>query len=81
MELQKTKEYKYEAGSLVGFVQQLASNILPHGYWFYCMGVVPDDKCLDRVDRKLLSKYQIAISRQQRARRKATRPTDYPADD
>ena len=72
MELQKTKEYKYEAGSLVGFVQQLASNILPHGYWFYCMGVVPDDKCLDRVDRKLLSKYQIAISRQQRARRKAT---------
>lgn len=71
LESQKPNTYKYEAASLVGFVQQLASNILPHGYWFYCMGVVPDSKCLDRVDHKLLTKYQIAISRQQRARRKA----------
>lgn len=63
-------EYRCVATSLEGFVQQLGSNILPHGYWFYVTGCVPADKDPEAVDRKLIEKYGVAISRQQRARRK-----------
>jgi len=63
-------EYRCVATSLEGFVQQLASNILPHGYWFYVTGVVPAAKDPAAVDQKLMEKYGVAISRQQRARRK-----------
>ena len=62
--------YRYLTTSLTGFVQQLACNVLPHGYWFYVMGVVPDSKDPEAIDRKLLAKYGVEISRQQRARRK-----------
>jgi hypothetical protein len=65
-------EYRCEATSLEGFVQQLASNILPHGYWFYVTGRVPDGKDPQAVDEKLIAKYGVALSRQQRARRKVT---------
>jgi len=51
-------------------VQQLACNYLPHGYWFYVTGHVPEGKCPTAVDRKLMAKYGIGLSRQQRARRK-----------
>src|SRR5262245_21679936 len=63
-------EYRCAATTLEGFVQQLASNILPHGYWFYVTGRVPEGKDCDAVDRKLVEKYGVQISRQQRARRK-----------
>jgi hypothetical protein len=63
-------EYRCVTTSLEGFVQQLASNILPHGYWFYVSGRVPERKEPETVDRKLIEKYGIGISRQQRARRK-----------
>jgi hypothetical protein len=63
-------EYKCEATSVEGFVQQLAANYLPHGYWFYVTGVVPEGKDPRMVDAKLLSKYGVSLSRQARARRK-----------
>lgn len=63
-------QYRYLATSLTGFVQQLSCNILPHGYWLYVTGLVPDSKDPLAVDAKLLDRYGIAISRQQRARRK-----------
>lgn len=63
-------EYRYEATSVEGFIQQLACNYLPHGYWFYVSGWVPEGKCPESVDRKLTAKYGICISRQSRARRK-----------
>ena len=63
-------EYRCVVTSLEGFVQQLGSNILPHGYWFYVTGRVPAEKDPEAVDRKLIEKYGIAIFRQQRARRK-----------
>lgn len=63
-------EYRCVAASVEGFVQQLASNILPHGYWFYVTGHVPDGKSPEAVDQKLVERYGLAISRQQRARRK-----------
>ncbi|MCY2968472.1 MAG: hypothetical protein NT069_33410 [Planctomycetota bacterium] len=68
----ETVNYRCEATSLEGFVQQLASNILPHGYWFYVSGRVPTGKDPRAIDYKLIAKYGIDLSRQQRARRKAT---------
>lgn len=51
-------------------MQMLASNYLPHGYWFYVTGHVPAGKDPAAIDQKILEKYGIALSRQQRARRK-----------
>jgi hypothetical protein len=64
-------EYRCVATSVAGFVQQLVCCYLPHGYWFYVSGSVPQDKDPSSVDKKLLAKYGIGISRQSRARRKA----------
>ena len=55
---------------MTGFVQQLACCYLPHGYWFYATGRVPENKDPLAVDRTLIEKYGIGISRQARARRK-----------
>lgn len=63
-------KYRYEAKSIEGFVQILASNYLPHGYWFYVTGRVPPGKSPEKIDQKLTQKYDIALSRQQRWRRK-----------
>lgn len=63
-------EYRCEATSLEGFIQQLAVNYLPHGYWFCVRGEVPAGKDPAAVDRKLLDRYGIELSRWARARRK-----------
>jgi len=63
-------EHRYEIDSREGLVQYLAANLLPHGYWFYVTGRVPDGKDPFRIDAKLIAKYGVALSRQQRARRK-----------
>ena len=63
-------EYRHVTTSKEGFVQMLASNYLPHGYFFYITGRIPDGKDPQTIDEKLLSKYGIELSRQQRARRK-----------
>jgi hypothetical protein len=63
-------QYRCEAKSVAGFVQQLACCYLPHGYWFYVTGWVPEQKTPETVDEKLIEKYGIGISRQSRARRK-----------
>ena len=64
-------EYRCVATSIRGFVQQLVSCYLPHGYWFYVCGCIPEGKCPLAVDEKLIDRYGIGISRQSRARRKA----------
>jgi hypothetical protein len=64
-------EYRCVAASVTGFVQQLASCYLSHGYWFYVSGLVPERKDPRGVDAKLIEKYGIGISRQSRARRKS----------
>lgn len=63
-------EYRWEAASITGFVQQLACNYLPHGYWFYVSGRIPEGKSIAATDQKLTDKYQIAMNRAQRSRRK-----------
>jgi hypothetical protein len=62
--------YRCQATSVEGFVQALACNYLPHGYWFCVCGVIPEAKDPERVDQKLIDKYRIAVSRQGRVRRK-----------
>lgn len=37
-------EYKYEVTSLVGFLQRVATHLLPKGYYFFVQGNVPDGK-------------------------------------
>lgn len=64
-------EYRCVCTSVEGFVQQLVTCYLPHGYWFYVSGRVPDGKNPQDVDCKLLGKYGMEQSRQSRARRKA----------
>lgn len=63
-------KYRYETTSLEGFIQQLACNYIPHGYWFYVAGWVPEGKSPASIDQKLTQKYGVCISRQSRARRK-----------
>ncbi len=63
-------KYKYLCASENGFVQQLAVAYVNHGYWFYVTGTIPNNKNAVLVDRKLIEKYNIAISKWARARRK-----------
>jgi hypothetical protein len=62
--------YLCETTSIEGFVQLLACNYLPHGYWFYVTGCVPSGKDPRRIDAKLVEKYEIDVSRAARSRRK-----------
>ena len=63
-------EYRCVATSVEGFVQQLAVAYVTHGYWFYVVGEIPEGKDPAAVDRKLVERYGIAISKWARARRK-----------
>jgi hypothetical protein len=62
--------YRHIATSEAGFVQQLAVGYVNHGYWFYVTGCVPDHKQPELIDQKLIEKYDIAVSKWVRARRK-----------
>jgi hypothetical protein len=63
-------KYQYLCASENGFVQQLAVAYVNHGYWFYVTGIVPQNKNALLVDGKLMEKYNVAISKWARARRK-----------
>lgn len=62
--------YRHVAASENAFVQQLAVAYVNHGYWYYVTGTIPGHKDVEKVDQKLLEKYNIAISKWARARRK-----------
>ena len=64
-------EYRCEATSVEGFVQQLAVGYMARGYYFYVQGEVPEGKDLRRLDEKLISKYGVALGKGARCRRKA----------
>lgn len=63
-------EYRCEAASVEGFVQQLAVALVGRGYFFYVTGFVPEGKDPAAVDRKLVEKYGIGVSKWARSRRK-----------
>ena len=62
--------YRCEATTLEGFVQQLAVGYISRGYWFYSAGFIPERKNPSVVDEKLIARYDIAMSKWARARRK-----------
>ena len=63
-------DYRCEATSVSGFVQMLACNYLPHGYWWYVTGRVPAGRDPRGIDAKLIARYGIDVSRFSRSRRK-----------
>ena len=63
-------EYRHEATSVTGFVQQLACHYLPHGFRWYVTGMIPEHKNPTITDQRLLDRYGVAISKRQRARNK-----------
>jgi hypothetical protein len=63
-------QYRCVASSPEGLVQQVAVCYLRHGYWYYVAGWIRPGKDPEEVDRKLIEKYQIAISERTRAHRK-----------
>jgi hypothetical protein len=64
-------EYRCEATSIAGFVQQLAVAYVGRGYFFYVKGEIPERKDPRAVDLRIVEKYNIAVRKTARARRKA----------
>ena len=62
--------YKYEVTSEIGFLQRIATHLLPKGYFFFVQGTLPDGKNPSALDAKLLAKYDVAKSEGARRWRK-----------
>jgi hypothetical protein len=62
--------YRYEARSVTAFIQQLAVSYVARGHYYYVTGVVPDRKDPRATDLKILSQYEIDVSRSTRCRRR-----------
>lgn len=62
--------YRCVAHSRDGFVHYLVTSLVCRGYWFYVTGRIPDGKDAESIDRKLTEKYDCAISKAARWRRK-----------
>ena len=65
------KEYRCEATSLEGFIQQLGVCYVGRGYFYYVTGIVPDEKDPRVIDQKLIEKYDITWKKWKRAYRKS----------
>jgi len=64
-------DYKYEVTSLTGFLQRIATHLLPKGYYFFVQGTLPEGKDPRTLDAKLLAKYDVAKSEGARRWRKS----------
>jgi len=62
--------YRCVATSVAGFVQQLAVCYVGRGYYFYVRGGIPAHKDPTAIDRKLVERYGIAVSKWNRCRRR-----------
>jgi hypothetical protein len=62
--------YRCVATSVAGFVQQLAVCYVGRGYYFYVRGGIPTHKDPAAIDRKLVERYGIAVSKWTRCRRR-----------
>ena len=66
----RTMKYRYKTESVHGTIQLIAASYLRHGFYWYVTGSIPKGKDPEVVDRKLIAKYQIAVSEWERRRRK-----------
>lgn len=62
--------YRCEATSVVGFVQQFSCCYVRHGYHYYVVGEIPPKKEPLEVDARIVERYGIGLSKFARARRK-----------
>lgn len=62
--------YKWKATTLEGFIQQLAVAYVARGYCFYVTGSLPARMSADEHDRRMLAKFDIAMSKWSRYRRR-----------
>ena len=62
--------YRCEATSVAGFVQQLACCYVRHGYHHYVIGEIPPHKDARAVDERMIERYELGVSKFVRARRK-----------
>ena len=62
--------YRCEATSVAGFVQQLACCYVRHGYHYYVVGEIPPRKDPVAVDERIVERYGLELSKFARARRK-----------
>ncbi len=58
-----------EATGVEGFVQRVVV-LAANKYYYWVSGTIPEDKNPEEVDRRLIEKYGLAISRSKRARQK-----------
>lgn len=63
--------YQYEVTSQVGFLQRIATHLLPKGYYFFVQGTLPEGKDPAALDAKLLAKYDVAKTEGARRWRKS----------
>lgn len=70
--MRREVEYRCEASSVEGFIQQLAVSYVKNGYFFYVTGTIPEAKDPRETDAKILAQYDIAVSKFTRSRRKKT---------
>lgn len=68
--MEERGNYRYEATTVSGFIQQLAVSYLANGYFFYVMGHIPEGKDPRATDKRIIDKYGIAVSKFTRYRRK-----------
>lgn len=52
-------EYRFEAASVAGFIQQLSVSYIKNNYFYYVMGRVRSGKDPSPVDDKIIDKYEI----------------------
>ena len=71
-------EYRCEATSVAGFVQQLAVSYVGRGYFFYVIGEIPERKDPRVIDQRLIEKYGLGIGKATRARRKSAGSRQHP---
>ena len=63
--------YHAEAKTSAELIRRLTKYYLPHGYYFFTTSTVPEHKDVAQVDRNIIEKYGLAISRTARSRNKA----------
>ena len=75
----RSPNYKWEATSLEGFIQQLAVAYIARRYFFYVSGCVPGRLSTPEHDRRMVKKFDVARSKWSRYRRtKRTGPDGRP---
>lgn len=63
--------YPHEFTNIHAFVQRVALDMVRYGYLYYVTGRVPEGRDPTEVDAKILERYDIAVSKYTRCRRKA----------